>query len=313
MNGAQSPTNPLFPFAPSPLRPQAWGLFLGSPKRHRGGPAPTSPIAVGPGWWAVPRGRARTVPERAAGRSDFSVELATSPPVLVVTDADATLLQNEVIDELAARAGQEAKVAAVTAAAMRGEIDFAESLHRRVAALRGLPQSVLGEVRRDLTLTPGAADLIEWTHRVGAKFAVVSGGFEEVLRPLTAALGVDYLAANHLEVRDGHLTGRVQGEVVDSQAKARCAHKWSGDSLARTVAVGDGSNDIPMLTSVGLGIAFCAKSAVREAVPSYLDVPRLDAVIGLLGCDLPIRSLRPHPSIPCTTTSEEAVSGSERG
>lgn len=249
---------------------------------------------TGPGWWAARIGeeesRQEDRPAPVLGRSRVGIELVAAPPVLLVTDADSTLVRQEVIDELAACAGVEGEVAAITAAAMRGEIDFTESLHRRVAMLRGLSVSVFDQVRERLTVTAGARELIAWTHSVGAKFGVVSGGFTEVLQPLVDELGIDHLAANHLEVVDGKLTGRVLGNVVDSAVKVARVREWSGARMGRAVTVGDGANDIPMLTSAGMGVAFCAKSAVREAASSYLDLCRLDAVVGLLGQDFHLGS-----------------------
>ncbi len=204
-------------------------------------------------------------------------------PSLVLTDGDSTLIQNEVIDELAHVAGVGSQVRAITESAMAGGLDFSHSLHKRVALLKGLPTSTFDEVRGRLRITPGTKKLIEWTHAQGAKFGVVSGGFVEVLAPLTEELGIDYLMANHLEARDGVLTGRVVGPVVDAAAKVDMLREWSGGAAKTAVAVGDGANDIPMLQAAGVGIAFCAKPAVLEEVPSYISVPRLDLVIPLLG------------------------------
>jgi phosphoserine phosphatase len=205
---------------------------------------------------------------------------------LVVMDADSTLLQDEVIDLLADAAGCADEVAEVTAAAMAGEIDFAESLRRRVALLKDLPASTLDDVRARLRLTPGARTLLRTLQRLGYVPAVVSGGFVEVLAPLLADLGVDLLEANHLEIVDGRLTGHLASAVVDRAGKARALVRFAehvGVPLQQTVAVGDGANDIDMLSIAGLGIAFNAKAIVREHADAALSVPYLDAVLYFLG------------------------------
>lgn len=204
-------------------------------------------------------------------------------PTLVVTDGDSTLIQQEVIDELAEVAGVGTQVRAITEVAMAGGLDFSTSLHERVALLEGLPVSAFDKVRSRLTLMPGARELIEWVHARGAKFGVVSGGFTEVLQPLVEELGIDFVLANRLGVEDGRLTGKVVGQVVDARAKVEAFTAWSGGKPDAAVAVGDGANDIPMLQTAGLGIAFCAKPAVLAEVGSYISVPRLDLVIPLLG------------------------------
>jgi phosphoserine phosphatase len=205
---------------------------------------------------------------------------------LVVMDADSTLLQDEVIDLLAAECGRAADVSAITELAMAGEIDFAESLRRRVALLEGLPATVLDDVRARLRLTPGARTLLRTLRRLGYVPAVVSGGFVEVLGPLMAELGVDYLEANHLEIVDGALSGRLVGEIVDRAGKAGALRRFAeevGVPLEQTVAVGDGANDIDMLSVAGLGIAFNAKPVVQDHADAALSVPYLDAVLYFLG------------------------------
>ncbi|MFC7756410.1 phosphoserine phosphatase SerB [Tsukamurella soli] len=205
---------------------------------------------------------------------------------LVVFDVDSTLVQGEVIEMLAAHAGREAEVAAVTAAAMRGEIDFTESLHRRVAALAGLPATVIDEVAANLQLTPGARTTIRTLKRLGYRCGVVSGGFTAVIEPLAAELELDFVRANRLEVADGRLTGHVVGDVVDRAAKARALREFAAAAavpLELTVAVGDGANDIDMLSTAGLGIAFNAKPALREVADAALSYPYLDAVLFFLG------------------------------
>ena len=211
---------------------------------------------------------------------------ASGAPGLVVTDVDSTLIGQEVIEELAEAAGTRAEVAAVTARAMNGEIDFERSLRERVATLRGVPASVFAEVLARITPTPGARDLIRAVHAAGGSFGVVSGGFEEVVAPLAASLGIDFYAANRLEVEGGVLTGRVTGRIVTSQVKVECLREWAsslGVPLERTVAIGDGANDVPMMNEAGVGIAFCAKPAVRERVAIQLNVPDLSLAIAPLG------------------------------
>jgi len=205
---------------------------------------------------------------------------------LVVMDVDSTLIQDEVIDLLAARAGCAGEVAKVTAAAMHGELDFAAALHERVALLAGLDAGVLDEVRDKLRLTAGARTLIGTLAGLGYKFGIVSGGFVQVIAPLAAELGIDYVAANVLEVSAGKLTGRLSGPLVDRAAKAEALRRFAADAgvpLSQTVAVGDGANDLDMIAAAGLGIAFNAKPLVRDAADTSLSVPYLDAILYLLG------------------------------
>lgn len=205
---------------------------------------------------------------------------------LVVLDVDSTFIQQEVIELLAARAGREAEVAAVTERAMRGELDFAASLHARVATLAGLPEAVLADVRAEVRLTPGARTLVRTLGRLGFTVALVSGGFLEIVGPLAADLGITHVHANRLEVRDGTLTGRVAGDVVDRAAKAAALRRFAAVEhlpLSRTVAIGDGANDLDMLAAAGLGVAFNAKPLVRDRADTSVSVPYLDAVLFLLG------------------------------
>ncbi|MFF1833151.1 phosphoserine phosphatase SerB [Streptomyces sp. NPDC058231] len=205
---------------------------------------------------------------------------------LVVMDVDSTLIQDEVIELFAAHAGCEDKVAEVTEQAMRGELDFEQSLHARVALLAGLDASVVEKVRAEVRLTPGARTLIRTLKRLGYQVGVVSGGFTQVTDDLKERLGLDFASANTLEVVDGKLTGRVIGDVVDRAGKARLLRSFAeqaGVPLAQTVAIGDGANDLDMLNTAGLGVAFNAKPVVREAAHTAVNVPFLDTVLYLLG------------------------------
>jgi phosphoserine phosphatase len=205
---------------------------------------------------------------------------------LIVMDVDSTLIQEEVIDLLAARAGCADEVAKITESAMRGELDFAASLRERTALLAGLDASVLDAVRASLRLTPGARTLIRTLQRLGYKCGIVSGGFTAVIEPLAASLGIDYVAANTLEVADGKLTGRVLEPIIDREGKTEALRRFArtaGVPLAQTVAVGDGANDLGMIAAAGLGVAFNAKPMVRDAADTALSVPYLDTVLYLLG------------------------------
>jgi phosphoserine phosphatase len=205
---------------------------------------------------------------------------------LIVMDVDSTLVQGEVIDLLAGRAGCADEVAKITAAAMRGELDFAASLRERTSLLAGLPASVLDEVRAGLRLTAGARTLISTLGGLGFKSGIVSGGFVQVIGPLAAELGIDYVAANELEIVAGKLTGQLRGAVIDRAGKAEALRGFAADAgvpLSQTVAVGDGANDLDMIAAAGLGVAFNAKPVVRDAADTSVSVPYLDAILYLLG------------------------------
>lgn len=212
--------------------------------------------------------------------------LARRAKRLVVFDVDSTLVRGEVIELLAARAGREVEVREITEAAMRGELDFAEALRRRVATLAGLPESVLADVAAELQLTSGARTTIRTLKRLGFRCGVVSGGFRRIIQRLVDELGLDFAAANELEVVDGTLTGRVSGPIVDRAAKADALRRFAAEAgvpLAQCVAIGDGANDIDMISAAGLGVAFNAKPALREVADTALSYPFLDAVLFVLG------------------------------
>ena len=205
---------------------------------------------------------------------------------LIVMDVDSTLIDGEVIEMIAAHAGCEEEVARVTEAAMRGELDFEESLRARVKLLAGVPAAALDEVYANLHLNPGARTMVRTLRRLGYRFAIVSGGFSQITDRLAADLGIHYARANELEIVDGVLTGEVVGEVVDRAGKARALREFAaelGIPEAATVAIGDGANDLDMLAAAGLGVAYNAKPAVRSAAHTAVNVPYLDTIMYLLG------------------------------
>lgn len=211
---------------------------------------------------------------------------AASSTFLLVLDADSTLLADEVIELLADAAGSRAEVAAITDRAMRGEMDFAQSLRERVATLAGLGEPALDQARERVRVTDGVAELIEAVHAAGGLVAVVSGGFHEILDPVGERLGLDCWRANRLQRRDGVLTGRVDGAIVDAPAKADALREWAehaGIPLAQTVAVGDGANDLEMMAVSGLAVAFDAKPRVRRAAHVCIRERDLSQVLPLLG------------------------------
>lgn len=205
---------------------------------------------------------------------------------LVVMDVDSTVIQDEVVELLANHAGAGEKVKEITARAMAGELDFEQSLRERVALLAGLPESVFADVFQEVRLTPGAKTLCRVLKSLDFHIALVSGGFIQVVEPIGQMLNVDHIQANNLEVVDGKLTGKILGTVVDRAGKAKALKQFAADHhipLSRTIAIGDGANDLDMLDAAGLGIAFNAKPIVQSAADAAVNVPYLDTVLYMLG------------------------------
>ncbi|WP_307807503.1 phosphoserine phosphatase SerB [Naasia sp. SYSU D00948] len=205
---------------------------------------------------------------------------------LVVLDVDSTLIEDEVIELLADAAGSGDLVTEITERAMLGQLDFEQSLRERVSTLRGLPVAVFEEVSARITVTPGVPEMIAAVHAAGGCVATVSGGFHEILDPLAERLGLDYWRANRLEVEEGRLTGRVFGPVVDGASKAATLMEWAEDCgvpLERTVAVGDGANDLPMMGVAGLSVGFDAKPPVRDVADILIDERDLTQLLPVLG------------------------------
>jgi phosphoserine phosphatase len=236
----------------------------------------------------------RSATKRLRGlQGEFGVDLAVLPAdaarrdkKLLVIDMDSTLVQSEGIDELAKEAGVGEAVAAITRRAMNGELDFVGALRERVGLLRGLPVHALERVAARTVLSPGAEVLIDVLRKGGCAVAVVSGGFDYFTTRLHARLGLSYSFANRLDVEDGRLTGRLVGEIVDGRRKAALLEEMARKEavgLDRVLAIGDGANDLPMLERAGLGVAYNAKPAVREAAPVTLSVADLSAVLFFLG------------------------------
>ena len=222
-----------------------------------------------------------------------SVDIAVSPgglmrwaKKLVVMDVDSTLIQEEVIELLGKKAGKGPEITAITESAMRGELDFEASLRARVKLLAGLPESVITDVQKEITLTPGARTLVRTMHKLGHHVALVSGGFESVIAPIVADLGIKHMRANNLEIIDGKITGNLIGPIIDRAGKAKALREFAQEhsiALEQTIAIGDGANDLDMISVAGLGIAFNAKPAVKAAADSSLSAPYLDSVLYLLG------------------------------
>ena len=205
---------------------------------------------------------------------------------LVQLDVDSTFIQQEAIELLAAKAGVLEQVSVITASAMRGELDFEQSLRARVALLKGLPASVIDEVQMEISLTDGAQNLVETLHDKGHSVSLVSGGFIDIIEPMIKTMSIKYYKANKLEIVEGILTGGLIGPVVDRAAKAEALREFavaSAVSMDNTVAIGDGANDLDMMAAAGLSIAFNAKPVVVEAADLAINEPSLRSVISLIG------------------------------
>lgn len=238
--------------------------------------------------WISAADRLKDLPDQwyPAVMSKLTVQTLQDYAPLVVFDVDSTLIHEEVIELLAAHAGKEREVAEVTERAMRGEIDFADSLHYRVATLEGLPVSVLDEVAAAATIHEGVPGLVEAVQQAGGYVYAVSGGFTHALAPLAAQLGLNGYAANTLEIADGKLTGKVTGQVIDRAAKAAMLRQWAEAHqvpLEATIAVGDGANDIDMLELAGYGVGFCPKPVVRQHADCIIEIPTHDVLRAVLG------------------------------
>ena len=204
---------------------------------------------------------------------------------LLVMDVDGTLIRQEGIDLLAQEAGVGEKVAEITAQAMNGELDFAASLEARVALLKGLETSIFPKILEQMEVTPGAESLITELHQRGYKVGLVSGGFHEVIDPIARSLGIDLVRANRLQVSDGHLTGKVLGEIITPERKKESLLTWAKENhvpQSQTIAMGDGANDLPMIETAGIGIAFMAKPIVAERAPYRIEKRDLSFVLEIL-------------------------------
>ena len=204
---------------------------------------------------------------------------------LLVMDVDGTLIQQEGIDLLAQEAGVGQKVAEITAQAMNGELDFKASLQARVALLKGLEASIFPKIVEQMDVTPGAETLITELHQRGYKVGLVSGGFHEVIDPIARSLGIDLVLANRLEASDGRLTGKVLGEIITPERKKESLLTWAKENhvpQSQTIAMGDGANDLPMIETAGIGIAFMAKPIVAERAPYRIETRDLSLVLEIL-------------------------------
>ena len=204
---------------------------------------------------------------------------------LLVMDVDGTLIRQEGIDLLAQEAGVGEKVAEITAQAMNGELDFAASLEARVALLKGLETSIFPKILEQIEVTPGAESLITELHQRGYKVGLVSGGFHEVIDTIARSLGIDLVRANRLQVSDGHLTGKVLGEIITPERKKESLLTWAKENhvpQSQTIAMGDGANDLPMIETAGIGIAFMAKPIVAERAPYRIETRDLSLVLEIL-------------------------------
>ena len=193
---------------------------------------------------------------------------------LCVMDVDGTLILEEVIDLLGREVGREEKISLITSRAMQGELDFESSLRKRVSLLEGLPVSVFDKVFNTIHLTPNAQKFISILQKNGILVGLVSGGFTPIVETLAKSLGISYFSANQLEVQGGFLTGKLVGQIISSQVKKETLEKWRKElkfSKERTIAIGDGANDLLMLKSAGLGIAFCAKEVLKKEIPHHVD------------------------------------------
>jgi phosphoserine phosphatase len=204
---------------------------------------------------------------------------------LVVLDVDSTMIEQEVIELLAAKVGLLEQVKEVTDKAMAGEIDFRKALLMRVALLEGLSVSVFDELQSEITVTDGVTELVDSVHRSGGLIGAISGGFSQILSPLAQRLGLDFSLANELEILNGSLTGKVSGEIVDADAKAKTLLNWAsnhGFDVSETVAVGDGANDIPMLQAAGFSVAFRPKEILRQYADLVIEGSSLKPLVELL-------------------------------
>ena len=206
---------------------------------------------------------------------------------LCVMDVDGTLILEEVIDLLGREAGREAEIAQLTSQAMRGELNFETSLRDRVFLLEGLPISVFDTVFNSIHLSPNAQEFISILQRNAILVGMVSGGFSPIVERLAKSLGIAYFSANQLEVKDGHLTGKLVGQIISPEVKKETLEQWREElklSKDRTVAIGDGANDLLMLKSAGLGIAFCAKEVLKQEIPNHVDKRDFLEVLPLIDC-----------------------------